>query len=428
MVTYQQTLDYLFTQLPMYQRVGKQAFKKDLTNIKAFAAYLGNPETSFDSIHIAGTNGKGSSAHMLAAILQAGGRKVGLYTSPHYKDFRERIKINGAYISKKEVVKFVEMHQAFIKKQKPSFFEITVAMAFDYFANKKVDVAIIETGLGGQLDSTNIIHPLLSIITNISFDHESMLGNTLPKIAKEKAGIIKKQIPVVVGEYEKETAEVFKRKVRQMNSRIFFASKSLHCIDIKEHVEYSYFTIKGKANKLNYQVNAHGEFQSKNLITVLKSIQVLNENNGFEISQKEIRSGLKHLKSWTAYQGRWQILGTKPMIIADSGHNEAGLKLSMARIAQSNFNHIHFVIGFVNDKRIDKLLQLFPSNASYYFCAAKIPRALEASSLAEKASQFSLNGKAYRSSSLALKAAKQNAQKNDLIFIGGSTFVVAELI
>jgi dihydrofolate synthase/folylpolyglutamate synthase len=306
LATYQQTLDYLFTQLPMYQRVGKQAFKKDLTNIKAFAAYLGSPESSFDSIHIAGTNGKGSSAHMLAAILQAGGRRVGLYTSPHYKDFRERIKINGNYISKREVVQFVEKHEAFIKKQKPSFFEITVAMAFNYFATQKVDIAIIETGLGGRLDSTNIIRPLLSIITNISFDHEAMLGNTLPKIAKEKAGIIKKQIPVVVGEYKKETAEVFKRKAKQQNSKIYFASKSLYCVAKKEDLEHSNFTIKSKGRKVNYKVNAHGAFQSKNLITVLKAIDVLKEVNNFKISQQDIRNGLCDLINLTAYQGSYK--------------------------------------------------------------------------------------------------------------------------
>jgi dihydrofolate synthase/folylpolyglutamate synthase len=255
-----------------------------------------------------------------------------------------------------------------------------------------------------------------------------MLGNTLPKIAKEKAGIIKKQIPVVIGEYKKETAEVFKRKATQQKSKIYFASKALYCTRKKEDLEYSYFSIKSKSKKAKYQVNAHGEFQSKNLITILKSVQVLNGLNKFKISQEEIRSGLQNLKSLTAYQGRWQILGTEPMIIADSGHNEAGLKLNMARITQAKFNHVHFVIGFVNDKSIDKLLKLFPTNASYYFCAARIPRAMDSKSLGEKASQFSLNGKTYKSTSLALKAAKQNAKENDLIFIGGSTFVVAELI
>ena len=428
MATYKQTLNFLFTQLPMYQRVGKSAFKKDLSNIKAFSKYLGKPEQNFKSIHIAGTNGKGSTAHMLAAVLQACGMRVGLYTSPHYKDFRERIKINGEYITKKEVIRFVEKHDEFIAKQKPSFFEITVAMAFDYFSNQHVDIAIIETGLGGRLDSTNIIKPLLSIITNISFDHESMLGNTLKKIAGEKAGIIKSKTPVVIGEYHKETASVFKKKAKDKKSRIYFASKSLFLKKETEDLEHTTLHISKSGKVQKYLLNAHGQFQSKNLITVLKSVQILTQDLGFEISQKQIRMGLKNLKAWTAYQGRWQILEKQPIVIADSGHNEAGLRITMDRIRRLKFDQVHFVVGFVNDKSLDKLLKLFPASAKYYFCAAKIPRALPVKALLEIAKSYGLTGKTYSSTQTALKAAKKAAQSKDLVFIGGSTFVVAELI
>ena len=413
----------------MYQRQGKEAFKKDLGNIRLLLEYLGNPELKFKSIHIAGTNGKGSTAHMLSAVLQQKFKHVALYTSPHYKDFRERIKINSSFIQKKEVIHFVKKHKAFIEKVKPSFFEITVAMAFDYFARKKVDIAIIETGLGGRLDSTNVICPILSIITNISLDHQAMLGNTLKKIAKEKAGIIKRNVPVVIGEYQRAVASVFKARASKLGAKICFASKTFQVKYQSEDFAHSSYIYKRRAAKSWYRIrlNGHGPFQHKNIQTILMAVEVLNLHHNFRISQKAIKEGLLDMKALSAYQGRWQMLGQKPLILADSGHNEGGLHISIKKLKSLN-RQIHFVLGFVNDKSLDKLLMKFPDTEYYYFTQAKIPRALDASALQKKAAEFGLKGEVYPQTAKALSAAKRKAAPSDIIFIGGSTFVVAELI
>jgi len=427
--TFKQTLDYLYTQLPMYQRVGQAAFKKDLTNIKALCKALGNPQNQFKSIHIAGTNGKGSTTHLLSSVMQASGKKVGLYTSPHYKDFRERIKIGAEYVPKKWIVDFVKKHDKDFKRIQPSFFEITVAMAFAYFSEQKVDVAVIETGLGGRLDSTNILKPELCIITNISMDHQAMLGNTLKKIAGEKAGIIKKEIPVIIGESQSEIESVFIKKANQKNAPIYFADDEYQVEAIKETLENTYYSVR-KNKKIyfkNLLVNLRGPFQYKNIIATLKALEIINDRL-FPINKKSIEIGFKQLKKLTRYQGRWQILGDKPLIICDSAHNEGGLKIVMKQLSQMKYTNLHIVIGFVNDKTLDKVLQLFPEKATYYFAKANIPRGLPAKNLQEKTTEFNLIGRSYVSVKNALKAAKRKALPKDLIYVGGSIFVVAEVI
>ena len=431
-MTYKETLQYLFEQLPMFQRVGPKAFKKDLKNIKKLVAALDNPHEKFQSIHIAGTNGKGSTGHMIAAILQASGLKVGLYTSPHYRDFRERIKINGKYISQKAVVHFVENTKPHFKIIKPSFFEITVAMAFDYFAKQKVDIAVIETGLGGRLDSTNVIKPLLSVITNISFDHTNFLGNTLPKIAKEKAGIIKKKTPVVIGEYQTAPAKVFKAMAKKRNATITFANKKWK-LDLKKETQtHSTYKLQDSPIKnfgiKNIILNASGPYQKNNLITTLEAIRILNESTEFNIKNTSIKNGLKNLIKLTNFKGRWHIESTKPLCIMDSAHNEGGLKINMKRLKEIPHQQLHFVLGMVNDKDPGKILSLLPKNAMYYFAKADIPRGLNADLLKDAASAFKLSGKAYSSVKNALKAAKRKATKKDLIYVGGSIFVIAEVI
>ncbi len=430
-MNYEETLDYLYRQLPMFQRVGPMAFKKDLGNIVALCEKLGQPHHQFKSIHIAGTNGKGSTAHLLSSVLQAKGLKVGLYTSPHYRDFRERIKINGRFISKRKIIDFVQQYDHLFKTIKPSFFEITVAIAFDYFANEKVDVAIIETGLGGRLDSTNIIQPLLSIITNISFDHQQLLGNTLVKIAGEKAGIIKKNTPVVIGEEQKETKKVFQNKAIKKKADIFFASRYFKMNLLKQTDEHSFFDIsrKGKTYLKKLSVNLHGAYQQKNMATVLMALERLNKTADFgEITAKNIRDGFKDLKSSTRFMGRWQFIGRRPNILCDSAHNKAGLKMVFENINRLKFKQMHFVLGVVNDKDIDGILALLPKAAKYYFAKAKIPRGMEAKILKEKAAAFDLEGRTYTSVKNALRAARRQASDQDLIYVGGSTFVVAEVI
>lgn len=431
MTKFDQTLHYLYTQLPMFQRTGPAAFKKDLGNIRQLCALLGHPQERFKSIHIAGTNGKGSTAHLLAAALQASGLKTGVYTSPHYKDFRERIKIDGQFISKQAVVRFVEKHKADFKIIGPSFFEITVAMAFDFFAKKKVDVAVIETGLGGRLDSTNIITPLLSVITNISFDHQQFLGDTLPKIAGEKAGIIKPDVPVVIGETQSEVASVFCEKANDTQSPIFFADKIFEIRPIKESLQHTYFEINRKNDPFfkSIPVNLHGPFQAKNIITALATLEQLNALPVLpEIKKTHIRKGWKQLKSLTRYLGRWQILGEHPLTIADSAHNEAGLKTVFRQIKQLDYQRLHVVFGTVSDKEVDKVFVLLPKKATYYFVKADIPRGHEAELLRQKAAGFGLKGKAYTTVQKGLDAAKTAAEKTDLVFICGSIFVVAEVV
>lgn len=425
---YQLTLDYLFEQLPMFQRIGPPAFKKGLGNTLALLEALDNPQEQFLAIHIAGTNGKGSVAHLLAAILQAAGYRTGLYISPHYKDFRERIKVNGQYVSKAYVVDFTERNRDLFDRIQPSFFEITVAMAFDYFAKQKVEVAVVETGLGGRLDSTNVLTPVLSVITNISFDHQQFLGNTLPLIAAEKAGIIKPRIPVVIGETHPETKPVFVAKAAEMEAPIVFADERWRAEWKAETLTHSTYDLwhEDQAEYLALDVNLHGRYQSKNLQTVAQAVDLLK--NTFDISTQNIRDGLFNLKTLTKFMGRWQVIGTHPAIICDSAHNEGGLKLTLEQVAQCPYDNLHIVMGTVSDKELKPVLELFPKHARYYFCKANIPRGLDAKQLQVRASQEGLKGRAYVSVKRALQAAKRQAKPEDLIFVTGSIFVVAEVL
>lgn len=405
-MTYQQTLDYLFSQLPMFQRIGASAYKVDLSNTTELCNLLGNPQHHFKSVHIAGTNGKGSTSHMLASILQEAGYTVGLYTSPHLIDFRERIKINGEMISEQEVVDFVTKYKKDFEKINLSFFEWTVGLAFDYFSNQKVDIAVVETGLGGRLDSTNVIIPEISIITNIGKDHMQFLGDTLEKIAVEKAGIIKKNVPIIIGETQPEIKHVFVSKAKELGSAIYFADQIIQ---------------QGLESDLK------GSYQKKNIKTVLASVHELKKLE-FAISDEQIKSGLLHVVRNTGLMGRWQTLGLDPKIICDTGHNEAGIREVVSQLESLTYNKLHFVLGAVNDKEIDSVLELLPKNAVYYFCQAKIPRALDVNELKNKAKSYRLNGNAYSSVKNAYEEAKKTANKHDLIFIGGSTFVVAEVL
>ncbi len=429
-MNYQETLNWLFSQLPMYQRQGKAAYKADLKNTLDLDQYFNHPHRKFKSIHIAGTNGKGSVSHMLASVLQESGYRVGLYTSPHLKDFRERIRINGEMVSEKFVVEFIEAHHAKFEEMKPSFFEMTVAMAFDYFAKERIDIAVVETGMGGRLDSTNIVSPDLSIITNIGLDHTAFLGNSIPEVAREKAGIIKKGIPVVIGESQKETMSVFEEFASKNNTKLYFAD---------QHYESDYsmltsdnkqiFNIKHKDNieYANLILDLTGYYQKKNLFTVLRAIDLLNEQ-GYKIEESQIYKGLENVVSNTGLNGRWQILSYNPTIVCDTGHNLEGMTLVLDQIKQTPYDRLHMVFGVVDDKNIEKLLRILPEDAKYYFTKADIPRSLDENILREKAKGAGLNGKSFEKVDQALKNAKKNAGVNDLIFIGGSTFVVAEVI
>lgn len=398
---YEEGLNYLFSKLPMYQRTGAAAYKKDIGNIIKACKILDNPQNKFKSIHIAGTNGKGSTAHMLASIFQEAGYKTGLYTSPHLKDFRERIKINGQLISKKDTLDFILKNKIQYEKIEMSFFEYTVAMAFDYFANENVDIAIIETGLGGRLDSTNIISPEISIITNIGYDHTNLLGNSLEEIAKEKAGIIKKNTPVIIGRKQKETEHIFKSEAKEKNSPIHFCKKNL-----------------------NYSTDLKGEYQKENLNTALQAMNILNLN----INDGIISKGLNNVVKNTGLNGRWQTIAKKPLTICDTGHNEDGIKNNIKQLKKLKFNKLHFVFGTVNDKDLRKILRLLPVNAQYYFCSANIERSLNSEKLLEESKNFKLLGERYESVIEAYHSAQSNAKMDDLIFIGGSTFIVAEVL
>lgn len=390
----------------MYQRVGKSAYKADLTATINLANYLKNPEKSFKTIHVAGTNGKGSTSHMLASVFQEAGYKTGLYTSPHLKDFRERIKINGEMIPKQYVLEFVENHKPYFEKNQLSFFEMTVGLAFDYFRNEKVDIAIVEVGMGGRLDSTNIITPEVSVITNIGLDHVQFLGNSLTEIASEKAGIIKKEIPIIIGETLRETKPVFERIAAEKNAPITFA----------ESIDFS-----------NYTSDLKGIYQQKNIKTVLAALKLLREK-GWNISEEAIEKGLLNTIKNTGLMGRWQVLSDAPKVICDTAHNKDGLKLVMQQLENESFEKLHIVLGVVNDKDLDSVLPLFPKNATYYFCKPNIPRGLDASLLLTKARGFGMIGEEYMSVEKAYKAATKVASRNDLIFVGGSTFVVAEVL
>lgn len=428
-MTYQQTLDFLYSKLPMFTRVGAVAIKKDLHNTIEMCARLDNPQDKFKSIHIAGTNGKGSTSHMLAAILQKAGYKTGLYTSPHLKDFRERIRINGKMVPKSFVTDFVKNQTTVIAAIEPSFFEVTVAMAFDYFAKEQVDIAIIEVGLGGRLDSTNIITPELSVITNISLDHTNILGNTLPEIAFEKAGIIKKNIPVVIGEKHPETINVFKDKAKTENAPISFAEDSLKVIKSTKKATSLALDINLNDQSLfsKLKLDLSGTYQQKNILTVIQSILKLREL-GFTIKDETIYTALKDVKKITGLQGRWQTLAKKPLIICDTGHNKAGITEVLKNINATKYDNLHLVIGMVKDKDIDGVLALLPQNANYYFCEPNLERALAANELAQNAAKYHLKGDSFKTVKEAFENAKKHASTNDLIFVGGSTFVVAEIL
>jgi dihydrofolate synthase/folylpolyglutamate synthase len=430
-VQYEQTLKYLFSQLPMYQRIGPKAFKKDLTNIILLTKELDNPQDKFPSVHIAGTNGKGSTSFILASILQANGFKTGLYTSPHYKDFRERIRIDGKLVTRQFVIDFVEQNRQMFQAIKPSFFEISVAMAFAWFADQKVDVAIIETGLGGRLDSTNIVRPLLSIITNISFDHQKFLGDTLPLIAREKAGIIKQQTPVVIGESQTETKPVFEQIAKERKAPIYFSDRSIKAFQKHQTLEHTIFDVtkSGEPYLSDLKVNIHGVFQQKNLVTALHGLSVLGAYHpGYKIEESSLRFGLENLRQLTKYQGRWQVLQKEPVVLCDSAHNEGGLSIITEELKRLSYKKLHCVLGFVNDKKLDKALSFFPKEARYYFAKADIPRGLEADILRLEAQKKGLEGRAYSSVKNALRAAKRAASPEDLIFVGGSVFTVAEVL
>ena len=406
-MNYKETLDWMFNKLPMYQTQGATAYRADITNTVLLAKHLGNPERQLKCIHVAGTNGKGSTSHLLASVLQEAGYKVGLYTSPHLKDYRERIAINGMPISEDYVTGFINKNKAFFEANELSFFEMSVGLAFEYFVKEQTDINIIEVGMGGRLDSTNIITPLVSIITNIGLDHTQFLGNTLALIAFEKAGIIKGNIPVVIGEYLDETKPVFLAKAKETNSEIYFASDLI-----------------GET----YPSALLGDYQIQNKKTVLQTLKVLQDKKLLSVSETAIKNGFLNVIKNTGLQGRWQQLGKNPKVICDTAHNTDGLKIVMNQLKKEKYQQLHIVLGLVNDKNLTEILPLFPDDAIYYFCKPDILRGLDQSILKEKAAEFHLIGQTYISVSNAYRAAKENAGSNDFIYIGGSTFVVAEIL
>jgi dihydrofolate synthase / folylpolyglutamate synthase len=420
---YQQTLDYLYANLPIFQRVGAVAYKKDLANTIQLCEHLGNPQLKFKTVHVAGTNGKGSTSHMLASILQSAGYKTGLYTSPHLKNFTERIKINGQEINKTFVVDFVNRIKPSIERIEPSFFEITVAMAFDYFAHEQMDVAIIEVGLGGRLDSTNIVTPVVSVITNISFDHQDLLGDTLEQIAWEKAGIIKPGVPIVISERQPAIEHVFIRKSAEGKSPINFAQDDFKVAPSGNKLDINY---RKEQFISDLDLPLKGIYQAKNLAGVLKTWEVLT-SCGFQISKDDLIEGLEKSVHQTGLKGRWQQLGSNPLVVCDTGHNGAGVKEVVTQIGLQKFDKLHMVWGVVKDKDVDDILSLLPATARYYFCQATIPRAMDAHLLKEKAARFGLMGEVIPDVNEAINRARQAAGPRDFIFIGGSTFVVAEI-
>ncbi len=394
----------MFAQLPMYQRKGKSAYNAKLDNTLAFAAHLDHPEKKFKGIHVGGTNGKGSSSHMLASVLQEAGYKTGLYTSPHLKDFRERIRIDGKPVDEKFIVDFIQRNTLFLNENRLSFFEMTVGMAFDYFAREKIDIAIVEVGLGGRLDSTNIITPEVALITNIGLDHVDILGDTLAKIAFEKAGIIKENVPIVISEYQKDTAEAFEAIANSKRAKLTYADREI----TKE-----------------YKTSLLGNYQSKNVKGV---VAVLKELKNFHVMEEHIVRGLQNVTQNTGLMGRWQILRTAPMVVCDTAHNSEGLSLVLQQIHQQKYDTLHIILGFVKGKNLDAILPLFPKNAEYYFCRPDIPRGLDVEILQQKAKAFGLKGKWFTSVADAYETALKNAYATDFLFIGGSTFTVAEVV
>lgn len=419
----------MFEKLPMYQSIGGAAYKADLNNTVTLLNLLGNPQNAFKSVHVAGTNGKGSTAHMLASIFQEAGYKTGLFTSPHLRDFRERIRINGEMIPEENVIDFIDKNKDTFMKMELSFFEMSVGMAFDYFAKEKIDIAIVEVGMGGRLDSTNIITPEVSVITNIALDHMKYLGDTLQKIAGEKAGIIKPGIPVVIGETQPETQQVFEDKARECNSPIYFADQIFDCdkIHIDSDIVQKFDIWKNSELYMEaIETPLLGLYQKKNITTVMCAIDLLRDK--FELSEDDIRSGIANVIRNTHLMGRWQVIGRDPLIIADTGHNPAGIKEVVSQLAEMQYDNLHFVIGMVNDKDIDHVLQLLPHSCEYYFCKADIPRGLDPNILAEKAFTLGLRGKVYDSVRDAFQSALNAARFDDVIFIGGSNFTVAEIV
>lgn len=406
-MNYKETLDWMFNKLPMYQTQGATAYREDITNTVLLAKHLGNPENYLKCIHVAGTNGKGSTSHLLASVLQEAGYKVGLYTSPHLKDYRERITINGIPISEDYVCDFINKNKAFFEANELSFFEMSVGLAFEYFVKQKTDINIIEVGMGGRLDSTNIITPLVSVITNIGLDHTQFLGNTLELIAFEKAGIIKPNIPVVIGEYISETKPVFLAKSHETHSEIYFASDLIAA---------------------TYPSALLGDYQIQNKKTVLQTLKVLQDKKLLSVSETDIKNGFLNVIKNTGLQGRWQQLGENPTVICDTAHNAHGLKIVINQLKKEKYDQLHIVLGLLNDKNLTEILPLFPQNAIYYFCKPDISRGLDQLILKEKAAEFNLVGQTYISVSNAYLAAKENAKENDFIYVGGSTFVVAEIL
>lgn len=430
-MNYSETLDWLFSRLPMFQRIGQAAYKADLEVTVQLLDLLGNPQEKFKAIHVAGTNGKGSVSHLIASTLQEAGCKTGLYTSPHLKDFRERIKINGEMISEEKVIGFVEKYGNSFEKLNPSFFEMTVGMAYNHFANEKVDFAVLETGMGGRLDSTNVCFPAITVITNIGHDHMQFLGDSLEKIAFEKAGIIKENIPVVIGKKQAETKAVFEKVARDKNAPLYFAENHVSFREIRSN------SVKTK----NYDVWVENElyfenipsplagiYQNENLATAMQAILLMKESSLAEISKKQISEGIESVISNTGLKGRWQVLSTNPLTICDTGHNPEGISMVVQQIRQTNFDKLRFVFGMVGDKNPESVLSLLPKNAIYYFCKPNIPRGMEVDTLFEHAQKFGLEGKVYQSVTQAYNSAVNDAGANDLVFIGGSTFVVAEVI
>ena len=406
-MNYKETAEWMFEKLPMYQQQGKTAYRKDLTNTILLAKHLENPEKDLKFIHIAGTNGKGSTAHTISSILMEAGYKVGLFTSPHLKDFRERIKIDGKEISQEYVTDFIAENKDFFEHNNLSFFEMTTGLALQYFKAKKVDIVVMETGMGGRLDSTNIIIPIISVITNIGLDHVQFLGDTLEKIASEKAGIIKQNIPVVIGEYTAETKPVFEQTAKGENAPIYFAS------DLQNAALES---------------DLKGAYQKSNMKTVKQAIDVINQTGEFKISAEACRLGMLSVVKNTGLLGRWQVLQQNPTVICDTAHNKHGLTIVLQQLKESTYDNLHIVLGLVNDKDLKEILSLFPTNSKYYFCSPNISRGLDVSILAEKATEFSLIGNSFSSVSEAYKSAASQALPTDLIYVGGSTFVVAEIL
>ncbi len=427
-MTYQETIEYLYQQLPVFHRIGKKAFKANLNNTLALCNHLDNPHHKFRSIHVAGTNGKGSSSHYLAAILQAAGYKTGLYTSPHLKSFTERIKINGKEIPENQVVDFVQENRYFLEELKPSFFEMSVAMAFNYFAQESVDIAVIEVGLGGRLDSTNVITPELSLITNISFDHTDILGDTLSKIAFEKAGIIKKGVPVVIGERHLETENVFLEKSYLESSKIYFAEDYFQVSNHALQQDFLVLDILDLDKHQTYTLKSQllGNYQLKNLLGVLKSVDLLNQL-GYSIYFKAIEAGISQVVNLTQLKGRWQKLSTKPLMICDTAHNISGITQIIDNLSKLEYQNLWMILGFVSDKDISGVLSLLPKHAHYVFCQARIPRAFDAWELKALANTFGLVGEVVVDVNEAINYVKTKVGEEDLIYIGGSTFVVAEI-